>query len=87
LFARLPADVVSNDMAVSPAPANDVSRLNADPVVVELAVKIANGDPIDWNQVEERSHDHNLPIAAFRMIQAIARAYRRLFPRRRMSKQ
>ena len=52
--------------------------MNADELALEVAAKVADGDPVDWTDVERRIGSRRMPIGPFRALEAIARAYRSL---------
>jgi hypothetical protein len=49
--------------------------MNADELALEVAAKVADGEPVDWTDVENRV-GCRIPIGPFRGLEAIARAYR-----------
>jgi hypothetical protein len=51
--------------------------MNADELALEVAAKVADGEPVDWTDVENRV-GCRIPIGPFRALEAIARAYRSL---------
>jgi hypothetical protein len=54
--------------------------MNADELALELAAKVADGEAVDWTDVENRLGSRRIPIGPFRALEALARAYRSLLP-------
>jgi hypothetical protein len=52
--------------------------MNADELALEVAAKLADGELIDWIDVEGRVGPRRIPIGPFRALETIARAYRLL---------
>jgi hypothetical protein len=52
--------------------------MNADELALEVAAKLADGEQIDWTDVERRIGRRRIPIGPFRALETIARAYRSL---------
>jgi hypothetical protein len=49
--------------------------MNADELALEVAAKVADGEPIDWTDVE-KCVGCRIPTGPFRALEAIVRAYR-----------
>ena len=50
--------------------------MNTDELALEVAAKVADGDPIDWMHLEGLAAP--IPLGPFRTLEAIVRAYRAL---------
>ena len=52
--------------------------MNADELGLELAAKVADGESVDWTDVESRVGPRRVPVGPFRALEAIARVSRSL---------